>query len=80
MINGLSRRSLLKWASVSLPVGWNEFRRRALGAGLVDKDDSPNRDLITDSFPTQPPELAREMVTVSHFDLKHVKELVEERP
>jgi hypothetical protein len=31
-------------------------------------------------FPTQPPELAREMVLVSHFNLKRVKELVEARP
>jgi hypothetical protein len=35
---------------------------------------------VPDTFPTQPPELAREVVTVSHFDLKRVKELVEERP
>lgn len=31
-------------------------------------------------FPTQPPELAREMVLVSHFNLKRVKELVGARP
>ena len=37
-------------------------------------------DLITDQFPTQPPELIREMVTVSHFDLKRVQELVETHP
>ena len=35
---------------------------------------------IADSFPGQPAELVREMVTVSHFDLKRVKELVESRP
>lgn len=33
-----------------------------------------------DLFPTQPPELAQEMVRVSHFDLKRVKELVGARP
>jgi len=27
---------------------------------------------LSDSFPTQPPALVREMVTVSHFDLKRV--------
>lgn len=31
-------------------------------------------------FPTQPPELAREMVLVSHFNLTRVKELVGARP
>jgi hypothetical protein len=35
---------------------------------------------IGDIFPTQPPELAREMVTVAHYDLKHVQELVDARP
>jgi hypothetical protein len=36
--------------------------------------------LLTDTFPTQAPELVREMVTVAHFDLKRVRELVEARP
>jgi hypothetical protein len=31
-------------------------------------------------FPTQPPELAREMVRVSHFDLNRVQQLVEAQP
>ena len=34
---------------------------------------------IADSFPVQPAEIVREMVTVAHFDLKRVKELVESR-
>ena len=34
----------------------------------------------SDIFPTHPPELVREMVTVAHFDLKRVKELVDARP
>ena len=33
-----------------------------------------------ESFPAQPAELVREMVTVSHFNIKRVKELVEARP
>lgn len=37
-------------------------------------------DIITDQFPTHPPELVREIVTVSHFDLKRVQELVEAHP
>lgn len=35
---------------------------------------------ISDLYPTQSPEVVREMVTVSHFDLKRVKELVSARP
>jgi len=35
---------------------------------------------LSDSFPTQPPALVREMVTVSHFDLKRVQQLVEAQP
>lgn len=41
---------------------------------------SPNLDSVIDLFPTQPPELVREMVTVAHFDLNRVKELVGARP
>lgn len=35
---------------------------------------------LPDLFPTQPPELIREVVTVAHFDLKRVQELVDARP
>ena len=35
---------------------------------------------VSDLYPTQSPEMVREMVTVSHFDLKRVKELVSARP
>jgi hypothetical protein len=41
---------------------------------------SPNLDPVSDLFPTQSPELVREMVTVAHFDLNRVKELVDARP
>jgi hypothetical protein len=36
--------------------------------------------IISDTFPAHPAELVREVVTVAHFDLKRVKELLEERP
>lgn len=36
--------------------------------------------MVSDSFPAQPVETVREMVTVAHFDLKRVKELAESRP
>jgi hypothetical protein len=35
---------------------------------------------IAQTFPVQPPELVREMVTVAHGNLKRVRELVEARP
>jgi hypothetical protein len=80
MPNEFSRRSLLKWAPLAVPIGWSGFQPRTLGIALTEKDDSQNRALITDIFPTQPAELTREMVTVAHFDLRRVKELVEARP
>src|SRR3984957_9699794 len=49
-------------------------------AGTSSQAGAPHPEPVADTFPTQPPELAREMVTVSHFDLKRVKELVEARP
>ena len=36
--------------------------------------------MVSDAFPSQPHELVREMVTVSHFDLKRVQELTAARP
>ena len=47
-----------------------------------EQTDSAQTDLdpLPDFFPTQPPELVREMVIVSHFDLRRVKQLVEARP
>lgn len=36
--------------------------------------------VVSESFPAQPRELVREMVTVAHFDLKRVKELVHTHP
>lgn len=45
------------------------------------KEDDPVKEAkVNDLFPTQPPELVREMVLVSHFNLKRVKELVDARP
>jgi hypothetical protein len=40
----------------------------------------PDKSTVTEIFPTQSPPLVREMVTVSHFDLKRVRELVEAQP
>ena len=75
MRNLSSRRSLLRLASIALPFGGIGFR-----STLAEKGSSSDRILVTDLFPTQLPELTREMVTVSHFNLSRVKELVEARP
>jgi hypothetical protein len=65
---------------MTIPFGALGFREPTSWAASPDKRDSPDREPVSDLFPTQPPELAREMVTVAHFDLKRVKELVEARP
>jgi hypothetical protein len=78
MLSGLSRRNLLKLASVLLPTGAS-----SLSAGLFAAETSSSgsdRLPISDIFPAHPPELIREMVTVAHFDLKRVQELVAARP
>jgi hypothetical protein len=54
-----------------------------LSGSLFGFKNQPKEDLslsISDIFPTQPPELAHEIVLVSHFDLNRVQELVEARP
>ena len=65
-----SRRDLLKLGLAAIPVGHFGFSQPTA------QDPAPQA-VVPDLFPTQPPELAREMVTVAHFDLKRVKELVE---
>jgi hypothetical protein len=92
MISLRSRRSLLKFASVVLPVSaMNPLRLLGLdGVGAhnaefaisnppISNDDARNLP-APDIYPTQQPELVREMVLVSHFNLARVRELVEARP
>ena len=61
------------------------IRRNVLklaSAGLLASSDSLDAmNLpVNDTFPTQPPDLVREVVTVAHFNLKRLQELVDERP
>jgi hypothetical protein len=73
-----SRRSLLQFASATLPLRWLGLPAAFFG---MEKIASAGDGLpVRDTFPSQPPELVREIVTVAHFDLKRVKELVEARP
>jgi hypothetical protein len=56
------------------------MRKSKEWGGKMSNDENPGLQPLQDLFPTQPLELTREMVTVAHFDLKRVKELVEARP
>jgi hypothetical protein len=72
MQNIWSRRSWMKGAVAAplLGVGWRPSLAGEQASG----------DPVSDTFPAQAPELVREMVTVAHFNLSRVKELVEARP
>ena len=83
MFNFSSRRSWLKFVSFAFPVGGLSFSPLPLLFESKGADTPTPANLkletVPDFFPTQPPELVREMVTVSHFNLKRVQELVEAR-
>jgi len=74
----LTRRKALKLASLLVPGNALELLEplRESERASVTPESMP----VSDQFPAHPPELVREMVTVSHFDLKRVKELCEARP
>jgi hypothetical protein len=73
------RRHLLRISTFALPLMASLRGQNLFGAKLPG-DPSSSHQPVSDLFPTQPPELAREMVTVAHFDLNRVKELVEAHP
>ena len=73
MIQAFPRRALLKFASIALPF----HALLAKGDGMSAQPESMP---VNDTFPAHPPELVREMVIVSHFNLQRVRELVESRP
>jgi hypothetical protein len=72
------RRNFLQAASLALSAPAWSF------ASPVDpqaaKSAAATSDRPAAGFPTQPAELAREMVRVSHFELKRVQQLVEAQP
>lgn len=78
MFSTVSRRNVLKHASMLFPFGTMKLSAALFGAEL--SNPGSDRMIISDTFPAHPPELVREMVTVAHFDLKRVKELLEARP
>lgn len=77
MSNDFERRDVLKLASAVIPMG---ALKVGWGVPSLERDVVNLHLPIADTFPGQPAELVRETVTVSHFDLKRVKELVESRP
>lgn len=60
----------------------NTFRLAPLGLPLAQSfaGTAPDAAALPITFPTQPPELVREMVTVAHGNVKRVRELVDARP
>src|SRR5437762_9154379 len=78
MLRMCSRRSLLKFVSAMLPL---KAINASAGTFSFERENNENSwHPIADSFPSHPPELVREMVTVAHFNLSRVKELVEAQP
>ncbi len=75
----LPRRTVLRMSAVALPLIGSLSSGETAGAEMSNETGTGNLPL-PDFYPTQAPELVREMVTVAHFDLKRVKELVEARP
>jgi hypothetical protein len=68
MTNPLTRRTGFKLAALALP-----WRARLIAA-------TPPGGAVAATFHAQSPELVREMVSVSHGNLKRVRELVEAHP
>lgn len=69
-----SRRSLLKFGALALAA-----QGTAPFAGATPIPEN-NGTMIGDTFPALPASVVREMVTVSHFNLNRVKELVSAHP
>ena len=92
MLESCSRRDLFKLVTLAIPAtatmglpiqpsnGFG-FHDQMEGAGGGQSASAANAgQTVPDAFPRQPSELVREMVLVSHYDLKRVQELVEVRP
>lgn len=87
MADRWSRRELLKMAA-AFPTAAMGLKPEADRWRFFEKGIRPHEEqggegkveMVSDLFPSHPPELVREMVTVAHYDLKRVKELVEARP
>lgn len=76
-MNPISRRRLLQLVASS-PIA--ATARSYFAAKRPISGNGKDLNMVSDSFPGQPHELVREMVTVSHFDLTRVQEIVAMRP
>lgn len=74
------RRSLLQFAGFALSAPAWSLAAIADQPAPGSATGTPGKSRLGECFPTQAPELAREMVRVAHFDLKRVQELVEAQP
>src|SRR5262245_25882868 len=72
-----SRRSFISVASVFGAIGLGDFGSVAAGSSGQSGTQS---GAVAETFPAQDPALIKEVVTVSHSDLKRVRELVERQP
>jgi len=75
MYRSISRRSFFLIGSALIPPRLAEPGRNA----AIQNEASPGTAMLP-SFPTQDPEVVREVVRVAHFDLKQVKTFVDRRP
>lgn len=79
-LTGLPRRSFLQLAGLAVSAPAWAYCSGMEQAGSSAANAAPTKPKLDEGFPTQPASLAREMVTVSHFDLKRVQQLVEAQP
>ena len=75
MGGGCSRRQILKLGATLVPV--NAMNRISNVFRLNNENSNP---MVSETYPSHPAGMAHEVVTVSHFDLKRLRELVDARP
>jgi hypothetical protein len=74
MLNSFTRRGFLQWSAVALP-----GQALALQGGRAAEQEGASMT-FGESYPAYPRDVAREIVTVAHFNLGRVRELVSARP
>ncbi len=77
----LRRRRLLQAVGLAFSApAWSLAFSESASPAQSGAVNTPDHPALPSGFPTQPPDLVREMVMVSHFDLKRVQQLVEAKP
>ena len=83
MSHAISRRHFLAGTSLAMPIMAMGFAAEPQPAKFGSEEVAKSAAAVvapTDLYPAQAPDLVREMVTVSHFNLARVKELVSAHP